>query len=210
MRDLEVGLDVNNPGLSTSDFELAHRVLGQVSYRLQYGGRFGTTFSLLYEGQSGSPYSWIYFRGDDVNGDGFDRADLIYVPNDASEVVVLRDVRDANGRVVWLRRRTRRAPPPSRRSSTPTTTSATRGARSSSGTRRARPGTTSSTPASPSRSRRVRGQRVELTLDIENLFSLLGSSLGEVRTVDFQRYNLVDFRGYDDQGRQIISFDAPE
>ena len=63
VRDLEVGLDVNDPGASTSDFELAHRVLGQVSYRLQYGGRFGTTFSLLYEGQSGSPYSWIYFRG---------------------------------------------------------------------------------------------------------------------------------------------------
>ena len=54
VRDLEVGLDVNDPPLTTSDFELAHRVLGQVSYRLQYGGRFGTVFSLLYEGQSGS------------------------------------------------------------------------------------------------------------------------------------------------------------
>ena len=89
VRDLEVGLDVNDPPASTSDFELAHRVLGQVSYRLQYGGRFGTTFSLLYEGQSGSPFSWIYSRGDDLNGDGFDRADLIYVPASRDEVVLV-------------------------------------------------------------------------------------------------------------------------
>ena len=200
VRDLEVGLDVNDPGLSTSDFELAHRVLGQVSYRLQYGGRFGTTFSLLYEGQSGSPYSWIYFRGDDVNGDGFDRADLIYVPADASEVVVVdgdgnadpdgaaafqafidanEDLSDARGSII--ERNSARSP-----------------WNNFLDARIAQQITT------------INGQRIELTLDIENLFSLLGSSLGEVSFVDFQRYNLVDFRGYDAQGRQIISFESPE
>ena len=56
----------------------------------------------------------------------------------------------------------------------------------------------------------LQGQKIELTLDIENLFSLLGSSLGEVRGVGFQRYNLVDFNGYTDDGRQILSFEAPE
>ena len=200
VRDLEVGLDVNDPPLTTSDFELAHRILGQVSYRLQYGGRFGTVFSLLYEGQSGTPYSWIYFRGDDVNGDGFDRADLIYVPRDASEVVVVDgagnadpagaaafqafidandDLRDARGSIV--ERNSARAPWNDFLDARITQQITT-----------------------------LRGQRIELSLNVENLFSLLGSSLGDVRTVDFQRYNLVDFRGYDAQGRQIISFDPPE
>ena len=200
VRDLEVGLDVNDPPSTTSDFELAHRVLGQVSYQLRYGGRFGTTVSLLYEGQSGSPFSWIYFRGDDVNGDGFDRADLIYVPNDASEVVVVDgdgnpdpegaaafqafidandDLRAARGSIV--ERNSARAPwndfLDARISQQITT---------------------------------VQGQRVELTLDVENVLSLLGSSLGEVRGVDFQRFNLVDFRRYDAEGRQVISFETPD
>ena len=208
VRDLEVGLDVNNPGLSTSDFELAHRVLGQVSYRLQYGGRFGTVFSLLYEGQSGSPYSWIYFRGDDVNGDGFDRADLVYVPRDASEVVVVREVRDANGRVTGTEADPEGAAAFQAFIDANGDLSAARGSIIERNSARA-PWNDFLDARISQQITTLRGQRVELTLDIENLFSLLGSSLGEVRTVDFQRYNLVDFRGYDAQGRQIISFDPP-
>ena len=208
VRDLEVGLDVNDPGLTTSDFELAHRILGQVSYRLQYGGRFGTTLSLLYEGQSGSPYSWIYFRGDDVNGDGFDRADLIYVPNDASEVVVVRqDGVDANRRPILV-------PDPEGAAAFQAFIDANEDLSDARGSIIER--NSARAPWNNFLDARIaqqittlRGQRIELTLDIENLFSLLGSSLGEVRTVDFQRYNLVDFRGYDAQGRQIVSFDEP-
>ena len=193
VRDLEVGLDVNDPPLTTSDFELAHRVLGQVSYRLQYGGRFGTTFSLLYEGQSGNPYSFIYFRGDDVNGDGFDRADLVYVPASRDEVEISDEdwaaldafieatpsLREQRGQI--FERNSARAPWNDFLDARITQQITT-----------------------------LQGQKVELTLDVENLFSLLGSSLGEVRFVDFQRYNLIDFQGYTDDGRQIISFDAPE
>ena len=47
------------------------------------------------------------------------------------------------------------------------------------------------------------GQDVEITLDIQNVFDLLGSSLGQVETVG-DRFALVEFEGYDDQGRQII------
>ena len=208
VRDLEVGLDVNNPGLSTSDFELAHRILGQVSYRLQYGGRFGTTFSLLYEGQSGAPYSWIYFSGDDVNGDGFDRADLIYVPADASEVVVVRDVRDANGRVIGTEADPDGAAAFQAFIDANEDLSAARGSIIERNSARA-PWNDFFDARIAQQITTVQGQKIELTLDIENLFSLLGSSLGDVRTVDFQRYNLVDFRSYDAQGRQIISFDAP-
>lgn len=193
VRDLEAGLDVNNPLLSTSDFELAHRVLGQVSYRLQYGGRFGTTFSLLYEGQSGEPFSWIYFRGDDVNGDGFDRADLIYVPNDRSEVEMSDedwsafdafieandDLRESRGSIVD--RNSARSPWNDFLDARITQQITT-----------------------------LQGQKVELTLDIQNVLSLLGSSLGEVRGVGFQRFNLVNFDGYTDDGRQILEFDTPD
>ncbi|MEM7787640.1 MAG: TonB-dependent receptor, partial [Bacteroidota bacterium] len=195
----EVGLDVNDPPLSTSDFELAHRILGQIAYRFQYGGRFGTTLSLLYEGQSGTPFSWTYSRGDDVNGDGFDRADLIYVPADASEVVVVDgdgnpdaagaaafqafidgndDLSDARGSII--ERNSGRAPwndfLDARISQQITT---------------------------------LNGQNIELSLDIQNVLSLLGVG-GEVTFVDDQRFELVDFQGYDTQGRQIISFDPTD
>ena len=142
-----------------------------------------------------------------MNGDGFDRADLIYVPRDASEVVVVREERDASNRPVLVDDPEGAAAFQAFIDANDDLSDAR--ARSSNATRRARRGTTSSTPRISQQITTLRGQRIELTLDIENLLSLLGSSLGEVRTVDFQRYNLVDFRGYDDEGRQIISFDAP-
>ena len=40
------------------------------------------------------------------------------------------------------------------------------------------------------------------------MFDLLGSDLGQVETVG-DRFDLVDFVGYDAQGRQIIEFEAP-
>ena len=198
VRDLTLGLDVNDPPLATSNFEVAHRVLATLSYRAEWARRFGTTFSLIYDGQAGRPYSFVYGRGGDPNGDGFDRADLIYVPNDASEVVVVdgdgnldpegaaafqafidanEDLSRQRGQI--FERNSTRAP------------------------------WLNFLDARIAQSiQTLTGQDVEITLDIQNVFNLLGSSLGDVETVG-DRFDLVDFEGYDAQGRQIIQFSDP-
>jgi hypothetical protein len=86
-----VYLSVNMPPGTTSNFDRPHKVVAAV-----FGAPFSilpdTEISLLYTGQSGLPFSYVY-RGD-MNGDGypglgpaFDRTnDLIYVPAVSTEV----------------------------------------------------------------------------------------------------------------------------
>lgn len=84
-------VDVNNAELGTADFERRHRLLAIVSYRADWSDRLATTFSLIYDGRSGTPFSWIY--NGDANGDGRFDNDLLYVPASQDEVVMV----DVNG-----------------------------------------------------------------------------------------------------------------
>jgi hypothetical protein len=71
--------------LGRSDFDAGSRIIGTVSYRKEYGGIFGTTISMVYNGQSGQVFSYTYddgFTGEDSR----ERA-LIYVPNSQAEIV---------------------------------------------------------------------------------------------------------------------------
>ncbi len=76
--------------VTPSAFDVPHRVVARASTRLleQYGG---TNVSLIYRGQSGRTYSYVY--DGDVNGDGFAGRfsssrtnDLVYVPSSSSEL----------------------------------------------------------------------------------------------------------------------------
>ena len=208
VRDLTVGLDVNDPPLATSNFEVAHRVLATASYRAEYADRFATTLSLIYDGQAGRPYSFVYFSGDDLNGDGFDRADLIYVPNDASEVVVIRDVRDADGRIVGTEADPEGAAAFQAFIDGNEALSEQRGQIFERNSTRA-PWLNFFDARIAQSVETLTGQNVEITLDIQNVFDLLGTDIGQVETVG-DRYELVDFRSYDAQGRQVISFSTPD
>jgi hypothetical protein len=82
----QIVADPNNPELSYSNFDLRHRVIGSLSYGVSYGKNkaFGTSISMFYVGKSGSPYTYLYFG--DVNSDGANQNDLLYVPRNASEI----------------------------------------------------------------------------------------------------------------------------
>ncbi|PEN09300.1 hypothetical protein CRI93_00795 [Longimonas halophila] len=82
-------VDVNNPDIGTADFERRHRVLLNLDYRIEYLERFATSIGLIYEGRSGTPFSWIY--AGDANGDGESFNDLVYVPENENDVVLLSD-----------------------------------------------------------------------------------------------------------------------
>jgi Carboxypeptidase regulatory-like domain len=78
----------NTLPLTLSDFDLPHRVIGYLSYKLGYGGkgRFGgdITFSLGFEAIQSGRFS--YLAGGDLNGDGLSN-DLLFVPNKATDFV---------------------------------------------------------------------------------------------------------------------------
>lgn len=54
----------NFTGLSRSDFDPGHRISAYLAKKFTYlNGILGTTVSLVYNGQSGSPYSYVLNRG---------------------------------------------------------------------------------------------------------------------------------------------------
>lgn len=66
--------------LSFSIFDTPHKVSASLSYTKRYGGSFGTTVSLIYQGYSGMRYSLTYGSSADVNGDGYYGNSTIYIP----------------------------------------------------------------------------------------------------------------------------------
>ena len=74
---------LNDPGLSYSYFATPNKLVGSISYHIEYAKMFATTFSLVYQGyQQGR---WSYTYSNDLNGDGVS-SDLMYVPTSATDI----------------------------------------------------------------------------------------------------------------------------
>jgi len=69
----------NTDEVGTSNYEIKHRVLINAGYQFDWTDTMNTRISLLYDGRTGRPYSAIF--SSDVNNDGLDFNDLLYVPN---------------------------------------------------------------------------------------------------------------------------------
>lgn len=70
--------------LRPSKFDTPHRFVGSASYSLPSK----TDISLVFFSESGVPFEYVY--GTDVNGDGFNSNDLIYIPTDARTLTEIR------------------------------------------------------------------------------------------------------------------------
>ncbi len=68
----------NDQELGNSAYAVPHRVVGNLSYRLEYANHFATTISLFYQGMTQGVYSYVV--NGDLNGDGNSSADLMYIP----------------------------------------------------------------------------------------------------------------------------------
>ena len=76
----------NNLNLSNSDFLSPNRLVGLLGYKIEYGKGLGgsTSFTLGYVGNQGNPFS--YTIGGDMNGDRIAGNDLIFVPQNGTDI----------------------------------------------------------------------------------------------------------------------------
>jgi hypothetical protein len=78
----------NNLMRSRSDFAQLHRINAYLSKKFEYANKsLATTVTLFYNGQSGTPYSYVYTRSMiyDYNGSSTETNDLIYVPRNLAD-----------------------------------------------------------------------------------------------------------------------------
>ncbi|MCJ7802506.1 MAG: TonB-dependent receptor, partial [Candidatus Marinimicrobia bacterium] len=86
--------DPNNPELGWSEFGNRHRVIGTVNYTHKWNSAHSTNIGVFAEMAEGNRY--IYSGGNrysftyagDVNGDGQSGNDLIYIPENANDIVL--------------------------------------------------------------------------------------------------------------------------
>ncbi len=77
----------NRLDLSFADNDVPHRLIGLLSYRTTFGEKRGgsTQFTIGYEGIQRRRFSYTY--AGDMNGDGVVGNDLLFVPNNASDLI---------------------------------------------------------------------------------------------------------------------------
>jgi hypothetical protein len=81
-----VGFNINAQELHTAELEIRDRILITVTKDFELVKNNPTTVSLLYEGRSGYPFSFVY--NTDINGDTGTQNDLVYVPRRAGDTKV--------------------------------------------------------------------------------------------------------------------------
>lgn len=86
-RDRPVTNDPNAEELSYSNFYQPHRVVAAAFYRKEYANYFASSIGFTFEAANGGTASYVY--NGDVNNDGLTTNDLIYVPKDQNDIVLV-------------------------------------------------------------------------------------------------------------------------
>ncbi|MEP7345583.1 MAG: TonB-dependent receptor [Gemmatimonadaceae bacterium] len=77
-----------DPMLGISLFDQTHKIAANGTYTFEWKRNWGTDVSMFYQGFSGSPHDYVYAgsgAAGDLNGDGRNGNDLLYVPRDAHD-----------------------------------------------------------------------------------------------------------------------------
>lgn len=90
-------INANDPEISFSNFDLRHKIVSSHSFNFNLSKKSNAALSLLYNGTSGSPFSFVV-QGD-LNRDGSSRNDLVFVPESQGDINLI-DITDTNGNVV--------------------------------------------------------------------------------------------------------------
>ncbi|MBU8892292.1 MAG: carboxypeptidase regulatory-like domain-containing protein [Bacteroidales bacterium] len=73
----------NDPQLSWSRYGLQHRFIASAMYKIEYG-KMATSLAFFFEAGKGDRYSYVY--AGDLNQDGIANNDLLYVPENQSDI----------------------------------------------------------------------------------------------------------------------------
>jgi hypothetical protein len=94
----QVANNPNDPELGYSRNDQRHRIIASTGYTFKYaGGRLATTLTAFYEGLSGQPLTYIYGQTTDLNRDGNNSNDLLYVPTSTTDPTQIRLVTTGTG-----------------------------------------------------------------------------------------------------------------
>lgn len=74
----------NNVELANSQYMIPHRVVANLSYRIEYINHLATTVGLYYSGSNNGSTSYIV--NGDINNDARNAADLMYIPKNQAEM----------------------------------------------------------------------------------------------------------------------------
>jgi hypothetical protein len=83
---------LNSVEEARNNYDQGSRIIGYIGKKFSYGKIFSTNIGIVYTGQSGAPFSYVYYG--DINGDDGSTvaklstaggADLMYMPGDASQ-----------------------------------------------------------------------------------------------------------------------------
>lgn len=203
--------DPNNVALARSNFDIPHRIMANISYSLSWTKDIKTTFGLVYSGNSGQPFGFTYFN--DYNGDGVATNDLIYVPKRedyGTKIIVQQpsagtDLRTPSQIFDQLMQFVEANP----------TLREYQG--------QILPRNAMRTPWVNLVDMRITqtiptfsGQKIELTLDIQNVLNMFNSEWGLQKFVDFQSFGLIGLGTdaqtrtvFDRQNRLIITYNDP-
>ncbi len=89
-RDRYVSGNPNDNVLSYSNYLLQNRIIASLNYRKEYGGHFATTIGAFYSLAQSGRFSYSY--SGDMNGDNTGGSnDLIYIPRNQSEILLIDD-----------------------------------------------------------------------------------------------------------------------
>ncbi len=78
----------NDPGLAPSNFDIRNHIIASLSYRFEYLEKMATTVSFFFNAQSGDPFS--YCVDGDINADGQTSNDLVYIPKDMNDIILVK------------------------------------------------------------------------------------------------------------------------
>ncbi|MFC1784009.1 carboxypeptidase regulatory-like domain-containing protein [Candidatus Neomarinimicrobiota bacterium] len=86
--------DPNKPNLSYSEFGNRHRIIGTANYTHNWNSEHSSNIGVFVEVAEGNRYTYSggnrysFTYAGDVNGDGVGGNDLIYIPNNANDIVL--------------------------------------------------------------------------------------------------------------------------
>jgi hypothetical protein len=82
--ELNPALNVNDPALALSNFDLRHRVVASLNLHKTFAQRFTGYFTSVLTYASGSPYTWVY--NNNLLGNGQQNVQLAYIPSGPADI----------------------------------------------------------------------------------------------------------------------------